>query len=163
MTSRAEEAAESYVYCIIPSREPRSFGPIGIGGRGDEVYTIHWEDLAAVVSDSPLSAYDPDRESLLAHERVNETVLREFTVLPLAFGSVFRTNEDVVELLRRAGDGLRDTLTRIAGKVEFDLKVHWDPAAVLAQVAAEDPELARLRAHPGQASSLSQIDLGRFV
>ena len=38
-----------YIYCIIETDEPRSFGPMGIGGRGDEVYTVHHKGLAAVV------------------------------------------------------------------------------------------------------------------
>ena len=56
-----------YVYCIIKSKEPRSFGPVGIGGRGDEVHTVHYEDLAAVVSNTPIIVYDPTRENVLAH------------------------------------------------------------------------------------------------
>ena len=50
-----------YVYCIIESGEPRTFGNLGIGGRGDEVFTIHYRDLAAVVSRAPLIVYDPTR------------------------------------------------------------------------------------------------------
>jgi hypothetical protein len=53
-SDKPEPAEGIYVYCIIESAEPRSFGKIGIGGRGDEVYTVHQEDLAAVVSRSPL-------------------------------------------------------------------------------------------------------------
>src|SRR3712207_1294909 len=83
-THAAPDAQGKYVYCIIQSKEPRSFGLIGIGGRGDNVYTVRHRDLAAVVSDTPLIVYDPTRDNVLAHEQVNETVLRQFTVLPLA-------------------------------------------------------------------------------
>src|SRR3954465_7840203 len=89
-----------YVYCIIESEPTRAFGRIGIGGRQDEIYTIHHGDLAAVVSDTPVVVYDPTRENVLAHERVNEAVMREFTVIPMSFGTVFRTEEDVVEFLK---------------------------------------------------------------
>src|SRR5207302_1139913 len=65
-------AEGKYVYCIIQSKEPRTFGPIGIGARGDAVYTVHYEGLAAVVSGSPLIVYDPTRENVFAHEQVNE-------------------------------------------------------------------------------------------
>ena len=89
-----------YVYCIIETAEPRSFGPMGIGGRGDDVYTIRHQGLAAVVSNTPLVVYDPTRENVFAHEQVNETVMHEFTVLPMAFGALFRTEEDIIELIR---------------------------------------------------------------
>jgi hypothetical protein len=81
-----------YVYCIIEADESRGFGPIGIGGRGDEVYTVHHEGLAAVVSDTPVVVYDPTRENALTHEHVNETVMKEFTVIPMSFGAIFRTS-----------------------------------------------------------------------
>jgi len=115
-----------YVYCIIETAEPRSFGPMGIGGRGDDVHTISHKGLAAVVSNTPLVVYDPTRENVFAHEQVNETVMREFTVLPMAFGALFRTEEDIVELIRGTYDALRDVLSKMEGKVEFGLKVNWD-------------------------------------
>jgi hypothetical protein len=59
-----------YVYCIIRSADKRDFGNIGIGGE-KPVYTVHYQDLAAVVSDTPIRIYYPTRENLLAHEFVN--------------------------------------------------------------------------------------------
>src|ERR1043166_1676445 len=76
-----------YVYCIIRSDRPREFGAIGIGG-GQRVYTVGFNNLAAVVSDTPIVIYDPTRENVLAHEFVNETVMREHTVIPMSFGTV---------------------------------------------------------------------------
>jgi len=92
-----------YVYCIIESESPRSFGPVGIGGRGDEVYTVHHRDLAAVVSRSPLLVYDPTRDNALTHEHVQEVVMNEhgFTPVPMSFGTMFKTEGDTVEFLSR--------------------------------------------------------------
>ena len=35
-----------------------------------------FQDLAAVVSDTPIVIYDPTRDNVLAHEFVNETVMK---------------------------------------------------------------------------------------
>src|SRR5919206_5023686 len=73
-----------YVYSIIECTEPRGFGRIGIGGRGDDVYTVHYKDLAAVVSRTPLVVYDPTRDNALAHEHVNEVTIEQgFTPVPM--------------------------------------------------------------------------------
>src|SRR5215216_5609876 len=82
--------AGKYVYCIIELDEPRDFGISGIGGRGDAVYTIGYGGLSAVVSDTPVVVYDPTRENALTHERINEAVMHEFTVIPMSFGAIFR-------------------------------------------------------------------------
>jgi hypothetical protein len=134
-----------YVYCIIESDTPRSFGRIGIGGRSDDVYTIHYGGLAAVVSDTPVQPYDPTRENALAHEHVNDTVMQEFTVIPMSFGTVFVSEENVVEFLKDTADALRDVLVKMKDKIEFGLKVNWDPVLVRQVVEQEREDIRRLK------------------
>src|SRR5688500_15126466 len=130
-----------YVYCIIESPTPRSFGRIGIGNRQDEVYTIHYGELAAVVSDAALVVYDPTRENALCHERVQEVAMTEFTVVPMSFGCLFRTEDDIVEFLKDTYDALKDVLQRMRDKIEFGLKVNWETEKVMAEIEAENEEI----------------------
>src|SRR3954454_21790309 len=96
-----------YVYSIVECAQPRGFGTIGIGGRGDEVYTVHYKDLAAVVSRTPLVVYDPTRENALAHEHVNEVIIEEgFTPVPISVGTLFKTEKDIVAFLEDTYDAL---------------------------------------------------------
>ena len=156
-----------YVYCIVEAKEPMTFGPMGIGGRGDEVYTVHHEGLAAVVSNTPLVVYDPTRENLFAHEQVNETVMRDFTVLPMAFGALFRTEEDIIELMRGTNEALRDVLAKMKGKVEFGLKVNWDRDRVIAEIEQENEEIRNLKeqitSRPTGSTYFARMQLGRLV
>jgi hypothetical protein len=156
-----------YVYCIIDSKDSRSFGPIGIGARGDDVYTVHYDGLAAVVSNTPIMVYDPTRENVFAHEQVNETVMREFTVLPMAFGVLFRTEDDILELLRGTYDALRDVLAKMAGKVEFGLKVNWDRDRVIAEIEAESEEIGNLKeqitSRATGSTYFARMQLGRLI
>src|SRR5256714_12592759 len=164
----AERPAEGkYIYCIIETAAPRSFGPMGIGGRGDDVYTVHHRGLAAVVSNTPLMVYDPTRENVFAHEQVNETVMREFTVLPMAFGALFRTEEDIVELIRGTYDALRDVLAKMEGKVEFGLKVNWDRDRVIAELEQQNEEIRRLKeqitSRTTGSTYFARMQLGRLI
>src|SRR5688500_15703543 len=46
----ADEANEGkYVYCIIKSERPLTFGPLGLGVDPADVHTVHYRDIAAVV------------------------------------------------------------------------------------------------------------------
>jgi len=173
MTREAEQSPVEavpegkYVYCIIETSEPRSFGPMGIGGRKDEVYTVHHKGLAAVVSNSPLVVYDPTRENVFTHEQVNESVMREFTVLPMAFGALFRTEEDIVELIRGTYDALRDVLAKMEGKVEFGLKVNWDRDKVTAELEDKDEEIRHLKeqitSRTTGSTYFARMQLGRLI
>src|SRR6478752_10571457 len=104
-----------YVYCIVRSERQRDFGAIGIGG-GQRVFTVAFNDLAAVVSDTPIVIYDPTRENVLAHEFVNETVMREFTLIPMSFGTVFRSEKDVLALLNSTYQAFTDVLEKMQDK-----------------------------------------------
>jgi gas vesicle protein len=156
-----------YVYCIIESSTPRSFGRMGIGNRLDEVYTIHYRELAAVASDTPLVVYDPTRENALCHERVQEVVMMEHTVIPMSFGCVFRTEDDIVEFLKDTYDALTDVLHRMRDKIEFGLKVNWDTERVMEEIEQEHEEIYRLKQEilNNQQSStyFARMQLGRLV
>jgi hypothetical protein len=134
-----------YVYCIIESGDPLRFGPIGVGADPSDVYTVHYKNLAAVVSDAPLEVLDSTRENVLAHERVNETVMHEHTVIPMSFGTIFKTREDIVELLRSAAEAFGDVLNKMQNKLEFGLKVLWDRDQAVREVENEDEDISRLK------------------
>ncbi|HEY5087777.1 MAG TPA: GvpL/GvpF family gas vesicle protein, partial [Gemmatimonadaceae bacterium] len=133
-----------YVYCIIRHQASRDFGDIGIGGSA-RVYTVHHAELAAVVSDTPIVIYDPTRENVLAHEFVNETVMREFTVIPMSFGTVFRSEEDVGQLLRSTYEAFTDVLEKMKDKIEFGVQIRWDRDRVVESIEQDNDEIRKLK------------------
>jgi hypothetical protein len=143
---QGQRATGKYVYCIIRAGHQLTYGPIGLGADPADVYTIVRGDLAAVVSDAPLEVLDPTRDNVLAHQRVNETVMKQHTVLPMSFGTVFKTHDDVVELLRSASDAFSDVLNKMEAKLEFGLKVVWDRDAIVREIEREDDDIRRVKA-----------------
>jgi gas vesicle protein GvpL/GvpF len=162
----ASDTRGKYVYCIVNADEALRFGPIGFGTPPAEVYTVRYEDIAAVVSDAPLEVLDATRENVLAHERVNEAVMRLQTVIPMSFGTVFKTREDIVELLRAAHGAFKGVLTKMENKVEFGLKVLWDRDAVIRHLEHEDEDIRRLKSeiatHKG-STYFARVQYGRLV
>src|SRR5207248_9719644 len=73
-----------YVYGIVETKEHLSFGKIGIGGAGEPVYTVNHQDIAAVVSKTTVSIFDPTRLNTSAHEHVIETVLKHHTIITMS-------------------------------------------------------------------------------
>jgi Gas vesicle synthesis protein GvpL/GvpF len=164
--SRPSESRGKYVYCIIRSTEPRRFGAVGLGGEPTEVQTVNFRELAAVISDTPEEVLDATRENVLAHERVNEKVMRSFTVIPMSFGTVFKTRDDIVELLRGAYDAFRDVLDKMQDKVEFGLKVLWDRDVIIREIEDDDDDIRRLKneiaAVPG-STYFARMQYGRQI
>src|SRR3989338_8899906 len=87
----------TYLYCVIQTEEPQEFGPLGIGGRGDPLTTVHWQDLACVVSHSPLDDYPVSREYTMAHHRAVEAVRKRFpALLPVCLNAIAREGETMI-------------------------------------------------------------------
>jgi len=156
-----------YVYGIIQSREPVSFGRLGIGGRGEMVYVVTHGDISAVVSRTTVFIFDPTRENALAHEHVIETVMKNHTIIPMSFGTVFRTDDDIREVLRSIYPSVKDVLKQMAGKVEFGLKVTWDRERIIEELQSEHDEIHRFhqeitRKHL-QSTYFARMQLGRMI
>ena len=155
-----------YVYCIVRAAQPLTFGPIGIGEEPAPVYTVRCDDLSAVVSDAPLGVLDPTRDNVLAHQRVNETVMRDHTVLPMSFGTVFKTRDDVTAFLKSAYRAFSDVLDKMENKLEFGLKVLWDRDAVIREIEQEDEDIHRLKteiAAQKGSTYFARMQYGRLI
>jgi len=165
-SSADEKSALKYVYCVIKSERPLSFGAIGMGLDPAEVHTVHYRDIAAVVSKTPMVVQDPTRDNVLAHQRVNEIVMQQHTVIPMSFGTVFKTADDITELLRSAYEAFTDVLNKMQDKFEFGLKVLWDRDQIIREIEDEDEDIRRLK---GEISSqkgstyFARMQYGRLI
>jgi hypothetical protein len=162
----APERLGKYVYCVIHSATPLTFGAIGIGANPTNVHTVNFRDIAAVVSDTPIELYEPTRQNVLAHERVNETVMRARTVIPMSFGTVFKTREDIHQLLRSAYEAFNDVLAKMEDKLEYGLKVLWDRDRVIQELERETEDIRRLKAEISSRNGstyFARMQYGRLV
>jgi hypothetical protein len=156
-----------YVYGIIAASEPINFGRTGLGGSGEQVYTVHYNDIAAVVSKTSVFIFDPTRENALAHEHVIETVMRSRTIIPMSFGTVFRTDEDIREVLRSIYSSLKEVLDKMEGRMEFGLKVTWDRDTIIEELKREDEEIHKFHVELTkkhlQSTYFARMQLGRMI
>jgi len=163
-----------YIYCIIETKIERNFGPIGIGGRGDEVSTIGYGDLSMVISNSPMTKYVVDRENLLAHEKVIEEVMKEFTVLPVRFCTIASNADEVRNLLDRRYREFKNLFRNMEHKIELGVKGLWKNMDIIyKEITEENKEIKRLKgkiqnerkknAFSSRTSFQSNIEIGKLV
>ncbi len=141
-----EKAIGKYIYCII--RKPESFGVEFCGVGGGRLHLINSGELAAVVSDSPITDYPITRENTITHQQAIEEVMKTHSsVLPVSFSTVAE-NRAVIEkkLLESKQSELLDAFQVVEGKVELNLKAIWlDMSSTFQKVVAENPDLALLK------------------
>ncbi len=159
-----------YFYGCIKSGQEQDFGPIGIGGA--VVKTMIARDIAAVVSAGPFMLYDSlEKEKtikdLVTHQFVIEQVMKQWTIVPVKFGTMVESEEQVRAFLHEGYDLLSGELSRMEGKIEIDVVARWELPKVLvtlprrnAEVLAKQQEVARKGALAGVEE---KIALGKAI
>ncbi len=170
--ARESPVLGQYLYCIIRCAEERPFEDVGpIGQAGGPLYTVPHNGLAAVVSDSPTTEYESTRANMLAHERVQERVMREFPLLPVRFGTVAdaaSSSQQIWKLLARRFQEFDGLLADMDGKVELGLKVLWrDEKLLFEELLSRNEGIRRLRdsleGKSPQATHFDRIRLGEMI
>ncbi|MCC4769479.1 hypothetical protein FXV91_04490 [Methanosarcina sp. DH2] len=112
-----------YVYCIIKAQEEQdSFGNIGFQGK--EVYTIKYKEFSPVVSDVPFKKYElENEEEVKTHTYVVNEVMKRHSVIPVAYGMIFK-NKKLVDISMRSGyKAMRKSIKIVDNRVELGVKV----------------------------------------
>jgi len=157
-----------YIYCIIGSAQDRNFGPNGIGSRG-EVLTIGYNDLCMVVSSHPLTKFTVSRDNLIAHERVIETVMKEFdSVLPVRFGTIASSADEIRNLLDRRSREFKNLLRDMDHKIELGVKGLWkDMKVIYKEISGENKDIKKAKEEilktRGKKNIGAKIELGKLV
>ncbi len=156
-----------YIYCIINSDQPQSFGPLGIGGRGDEVYTICFDDIAALVSNAPIKKYRISRENSLTHEKAIETVMAEHTVLPVRFATVTEDEEKVMKILEAEYERFKELLNQMKDKTELGVKAIFKEDVVYKDILEKYKDIKVLKeeitALPPEKTYHQRMKIGEMV
>ena len=159
-----------YIYCIIASDYDCNLGPIGLGGRGDLVSTIGFDGLCMVVSDHPLSRFVVNPENMLAHQKVIEEVMKEFrSVLPIRFGTIAATPDEIRNLLNRRYSEFMELLKQFENKVELNVRGNWKNMGIIyKEIDKEHVELQKIRVeieklHDQEKRNLKIAEAGKLV
>jgi len=158
-----------YIYAIVAADEERSFGSIGIGERNDEVSTVCYRDIGAVISPSPIVKYPVTRANTMAHQKVMEKAMNYYAILPVRFGTIAEKTELIKEkVLKARYNELKKLLTYVEDKTELGLKALWtDMKAIYQEIVDENRDIRllkqRLMTQKVRSQRDQQIQLGEMV
>ncbi len=143
-----------YLYCIIPGKQDRDYGAIGIGGA--RVYNLAQGSLSAMVHDCEAKPYDSANEKevagwVLSHEKVVAKAMDDYgAVLPLRFNTIIQADGErevdgqVKRWLHDDYDALMEKLEKLWGRKEYGIQVSWDMEAVSRRIIEEEPRIQAL-------------------
>ena len=158
-----------YIYGIIRHSEPLDYGPIGIGKRDDRVYSINFKDISAIISNSPVIQYEPRRVNLIAHEKVLEEIMKQFTVLPVRFSTISENDNDsgILRILEKDYKKFDEMLSKMEGKKELGLKALAQETAIYKNIVEKYDNIRTMRAKlmnlPADKTHYQRMKIGEMV
>jgi len=138
-------AENKIIYCVIPTSRERKFDLVGF--EGEEIYTINYKDIDAVVSNISLSfeELDPTRKNMKIHAIVLETLMKDYTVIPARFGLISNSEDKLRGLLQKYYSAFKDYIKRLDNRIEIGIKVFWEQEAMIAEIDGKDQRITKLK------------------
>jgi hypothetical protein len=141
----------TYLYCLVRGlREPSLAGvPAGVPGSGPVRTLAVGDGLWLVAASAPLPAYGGEEiqknlsdlswvsDRALAHEAVIEHFAGTDAVLPMKLFTLFASDERALAHVRDGRERIDRALDRVAGCVEWGVRVRLDDARVREVLAEE--------------------------
>ena len=156
-----------YIYCVIKANEPKTFGSLGVGGRRDELHTISFKNIAAVVSNSPIIKYPVSRENTIAHEKAIEEVMKEYVVLPVRFCTIAEDEKKIKKILEKEQDKFKDLLDVFKNKKELGLKAIFKEDIIYKNILEKHENIRKLKeglaSKPPEATHYERMEIGKMV
>ncbi|MEO2075605.1 MAG: GvpL/GvpF family gas vesicle protein [Bacillus sp. (in: firmicutes)] len=151
-----------YVFCVIPETEQKHFGLVCLNGQEGKVYTIHHQNVAMVVTKVKDEVL-PDRNNLMAHQQTITNIMKQYTIIPMSFGNVFHSEEDVLLIAKHLYHEFEKLLLQLENKIEVGLRVVAKQGWIDQEVK-NDPILSEWKAGnkdiDNPATFYDQINLG---
>ena len=132
-----------YVYAIGRSGEGEA--PPLKGVFDEPVYRIEAGSLSAAVSRCPVAVVRAERRHLAATHATLAALSARSDALPLAFGAVVASENELRRFLDDHREALEAQLRRISGTVEMSLRLTLEAADPVAYLVARTPALRAAR------------------
>ena len=138
---------------LMPGSDILPSSPAAIDNNGEtssRAYTISFQDISAVVSDSEIvdCSHMPKHALallLVGHQKVIEKVMAEHTVIPMKLGTFADSDKDVEEILAKGYRTVKDIFERIRGRIEIDVAATLNDFDSFLREVSQEQEIKQLK------------------
>ena len=162
-----------YIYGIMNSNSGRLFGTWGMI-EFENVYTISYKDISAVVSKSKIVAdythllKDALALVLVKHQEIIERIMSmQYEVIPVRLGTFAVNRDEVLHILDNGYPIIRDIFNKIKDKIEVDVAVTWSDFNLILKEIGEEKEIKEFKemllTKPNRITVEDQMKVGTMV
>lgn len=155
-----------YLYGII--KKPDKNLTLKVNGLS----MVDFRDLLAVITEAGYKDYqilskEEAVKELISHQQKIEEIMENFgSVLPVKFGTMLRSDDQIRKVLERGYPLLTDSLQKMADKIELDLVCFWNEQRAAQMAFQESKKVQSWQKRitkKGKPSLEDKIALGRLI
>lgn len=162
-----------YLYGIINSNNAPHFFTPQDSYKKESVYTIPYQELSAVVSNSEIidftySSKDVSAERLVWHQKVIEKIMDlKYTIIPVRLGTFMVDEAEVKDILSKGYSLIKSIMEKVRDKIETDLVATWADFNLILKEIGEEEEIKKLKekilANPKRITLDHQMEVGAML
>ncbi|MBU1063729.1 GvpL/GvpF family gas vesicle protein [bacterium] len=155
-----------YLYGFIDCNQPLEITTKAVGGN-DSVHNLPYHGIGVLYSAVNGKTIQPKRDNLMAHQKLLESLMEQYTVLPMRFGIVAQTKGVLYDGLNKSSSIIRSKLQYFQGKRELNIKAFWVKKYIYEHIINSYPNIRSFRDSiqklKGQSGHYKSIELGQMV
>lgn len=146
-----------YLYCLTINNSLHTVSQLtGIDGQ-NPIYSLKYQELTAIVSGVSLEQFGEEsltkkiqnlswlEEKVYLHQAVIEQALKEGTVLPMKFCTIFSSEDRLREALKENYKCYVNIVQKLTGKEEWGLKIFFNPDLLKSQICQVSNKVKELK------------------
>ena len=117
-----------YAILLVKHNDSKLFDTVSsLKGYADStLHIIQLNKLAAIVCNITADVLTKDLPNVLAYASIIESLLINYTLLPMRFGSIIESNNQVFTMLIKNASNFENKLLRLENKSEFGIKINFE-------------------------------------
>jgi hypothetical protein len=130
-----------YAYGVVETNETGTC----FGEPQENMSAVNYRDLALVFSEVTSASLQLSKENALNHHQVIARLMKQQTIIPFSFGTIFNEVDQMTGLLTAAYGEIKNTLKQLDNKLEMGLKVIWKKEALTNRLERDYEHLKDLK------------------
>ncbi|MCX6241205.1 MAG: GvpL/GvpF family gas vesicle protein [Bacteroidetes bacterium] len=136
------------IYAIVSVKDaPGTLNSLLTGMKGTSgmpLYSVPFNEVSVVVSNINSEGLNASQTDAIGYAGLIETLAQKFTLLPMRFGSVMGSTQEIADMLGKNMNEILRNLEKVEDKFEFGLKIFCDSEKVRAGLKAKSAASAKL-------------------
>lgn len=124
------------------------------GISGLDLFSVSYKEIAAVVCNIQSENLIADKSNAIKYAEIIEKLATDFTLLPVRFGSMMESSNQILNMLERNYADIQHNLKKLKDKYEFGLKVFCDSEKIKAELRVKTETDLKLNPIAGSETSI---------